>query len=819
MDPRLLLDESSLGVLARHASGDVRRTGAPTATAPTTSASTPPPVGGPRPPTPAPVERLPPTDAFYLTTAINYTNGPPHFGHAYEAVCADVIARYHRLAGRRVFFLTGTDEHGQKVEQAALAAGRSPQEHCDAYAAVFKRLDHELMVSFDRFIRTTEPDHKESAREIWRRVQARKTRGGEDNIYLGNYSGWYNRYDEQFITRAEVEQLPKNELGEPLDTLGRPLDKKEEPAFFFRMSAYKQPLLDHLAENPFFVQPAFARAEVEAFLRQDLEDLCISRTTIAWGVPCPVPEPGHVMYVWFDALTNYLSGVGTLLPGRDTGLWPADVHVIGKDIVRFHAVYWPCMLMAAGLALPKCVFAHGFVTAEDGQKMGKSLGNARDPFEQLALYGVDALRYYMVRQSTFGMDLPYSETVLVSMHNDILLKSLGNLVQRAVKTCQLFCDGRVPPESAAAFKGRHPFDLVALQRAFERCFAVVPAAAGSGGGGGAAAAAALEHEHGLQLRAALVEFERAVSDTNAYVDGTAPWLLKGDEHARVRREMVRGALEAVFALLHFASPFIPKTVAGAIGVFGARAHFEPLLSLRGDFSNLEPGTPVSALQEAVFNELEVGSGIKRRGDAESIVRDREQQRERARQEVERRREEKRAAKEAPKESPVAAMHMCVGRVVDARVGAGDLFVEKVDVGRGEPIDVVSGLGAYCEPADLRGRLVVVVMNLEPFKPRQLPDLVSVGMLLAVKDAEAGKLELLAPPAAAQPGQVVALRGSSGAPPADVAKPRAWDKAKKALAVDPASGAVVSAGDAAVPLVVVALDAPVAVPTLRAGAVG
>ena len=832
MDARLVLDESVVGLLAR-VGAPARKPPATTSTArasatpatPTPTATTP---GKPRTGTPPVVS---PTEKFYLTTAINYTNGPPHIGHAYEAVCSDIIVRYHRAAGRKVYFLTGTDEHGQKVEQSALAGGRTPQEHCDMYAALFKDLDAKLQISFDQFVRTTDADHETSSIEMWKRVAQRKTPDGRDNIYLGNYSGWYNRFDEQFVTRAEVEVMPKNELGEPLDKLGRPLEKKEEPAYFFRMSAYKDALVEHMRRNPLFVQPPSSRGEIEAFLKQDLEDLCISRTTITWGVPCPVPEPGHVMYVWFDALTNYVTGAGTLLgPGKDKGLWPADVHVIGKDITRFHVVYWPTMLMAAGLELPRTVFAHGFVTAADGQKMGKSLGNARDPVEQVQLYGSDAFRYYVARQTTFGNDLPYGDAGLVSAHNDILLKGLGNLAQRSVKTAALFCDGKVPAEATWVLEdGSLPFDLAEAQHALERCFQLFPAAAASGGAASPVSTPTTEsapsHEHGLNIRAAILAFEHAVANANVYLDRCAPWKLKGDEHAATRRAMVRGALEAVYALAHFASIFIPASAAGILRAFAGDvgATFRPLHSLNPLFNNLPAGTAVTEYSAPVFEELQEGVGVKPKTDIETALADKKAKKEKVNAETVARRIEKSTAKSAAeaKENPVSAVEICVGRVLEAKIGAGDLFVEKVDVGRAEPLDVASGLGAHYKPEDIVDRLVCVVLNFEPFTPKQLPSFTSRGMLLAAKDAATGKVELLLPPAGSKPGQRVGPAGCSDVAPAPLCKSKQWDKAKKVLCTSTHESGVVMCGPASTDPALVVFDAgeaPVVAPTVRGGSV-
>ncbi|HEX8665141.1 MAG TPA: methionine--tRNA ligase, partial [Beijerinckiaceae bacterium] len=354
-------------------------------------------------------------EKFYITTAISYPNGPPHIGHAYEVIAADAIARFKRIDGYDVFFLTGTDEHGLKVKQTAAREGKSPKAFVDEMAAKFKAMGERLNCSFDRFIRTTDPDHLASTQELWRRMEA------NGDIYLGKYAGWYSVRDEAYYGEEELTKEPDGSFKAPT---GTPVEWIEEESYFFRLSAYQDRLLAHYEANPDFVGPETRRNEIVSFVKGGLQDLSISRTTFDWGLPVP-GAPRHVMYVWIDALNNYVTGCG--FPDETNPRWrwwPADVHVIGKDIVRFHAVYWPAFLMSAGIAPPKRVFGHGFLFNR-GEKMSKSVGNVIDPFSLTEAYGVDPLRYFFLREVPFGQDGNYSHEAIVARINADLANDLG----------------------------------------------------------------------------------------------------------------------------------------------------------------------------------------------------------------------------------------------------------------------------------------------------------------------------------------------------------------------------------------------------------
>jgi methionyl-tRNA synthetase len=377
---------------------------------------------------------------FYITTAIDYTNGRPHIGHAYEKVCADAIARFKRLDGYDVFFLTGTDEHGQKVQRNAEGQGKAPKALVDELAQVFKDMDAALDVSYDRFIRTTDADHAEATKELWRRIVA------NGDIYPSTYSGWYSVRDEAFYDEPETTVGPD---GVRLGGQGTPVEWVEEESFTFKLSEYQDRLLALYESNPDFITPATRRNEIVSFVRGGLTDLSLSRTTFDWGIPVP-DAPGHVMYVWIDALNNYLSATG--FPDAKAPrahCWPADVHIIGKDITRFHAVYWPAFLMAAGLPTPKQIFGHGFVLVK-GEKMSKTVGNVLDPFDLVKAYGSDQLRYFFMREIAFGQDGSFSHEQIVNRINAELANDLGNLAQRSLSMIAKGCEGKAPAKGPLA---------------------------------------------------------------------------------------------------------------------------------------------------------------------------------------------------------------------------------------------------------------------------------------------------------------------------------------------------------------------------------
>jgi len=442
------------------------------------------------------------TKPFYVTTAISYPNGAPHIGHAYEMIATDAIARWKRLEGREVYFLTGTDEHGIKMVQTAAKEGIAVRELADRNAGAFKALAGALNLSNDDFIRTTEQRHHEASQAIWKKMAA----SSNGDIFQSTYKGWYSVRDEAYFDEDELTEKD----GKRFAPSGAEVEWVEEPTYFFRLSAYQQKLLDLYETNPDFIAPKERRNEIISFVKSGLQDLSISRTTFDWGIPVP-DAPGHVMYVWVDALTNYITGVG--YPDENSELfkkfWPADLHVIGKDIIRFHTVYWPAFLMSAGLEVQHRVFAHGFLTV-DGQKMSKSLGNVIDPFALVETFGQDAVRYFFLREVSFGSDGDYSHEKLVNRVNADLANNLGNLAQRSLSMINKNCEGRVP-------------ELGELTEADNALIAEVTEAI-------AEAQKAMDKQLVHEATGAIVG---ALSSANNYFAAQEPWALKKTDPVRM----------------------------------------------------------------------------------------------------------------------------------------------------------------------------------------------------------------------------------------------------------------------------------------------
>ena len=490
---------------------------------------------------------------FYVTTAISYPNGPPHIGHAYEAIAADAIARFQRSQGRDVRFQTGTDEHGLKMAQAARAEGVEPRAFANKMSRLFKEMCDTLNVSYDRFILTSEPDHYRASQGIWKAMEER------GDLYLGRYEGWYSVRDEAYYDQSE---LVEGEDGEKLSPQGTPVEWTVEESWFFRLSAYQQRLLDHYAANPDFIRPDTRRNEVLRFVEGGLSDLSISRTSFDWGVPVP-GSPGHVMYVWLDALTNYLTGLGY---PDDTELWrrywPANVHLIGKDVVRFHAVYWPAFLMSAGVALPKQVYGHGFLLSR-GEKMSKSVGNVVDPMVLADRFGVDALRYFLLREVPFGQDGSYSAEAIVARANAELANSFGNLAQRTLSMIYKNLDGVLPACGEAGA------DLELLAVVDEATRNEVPEAFGR-----------------FAFSVGIEAWLRAVFACNAFVDAQAPWALRKTDPERMAA--VLGTLVvAVRELARAIAPIIPMSADKLLTLIDAGEGGGPISQPQPLFPRLE----------------------------------------------------------------------------------------------------------------------------------------------------------------------------------------------------------------------------------------
>ena len=515
---------------------------------------------------------------YYLTTPIYYVNDAPHVGHAYTTLACDVLARFKRLDGYDVKFLTGTDEHGQKVEKSAQAAGVHPQEFTDRVSQNFRDLADHMTFSHDDFIRTTEDRHKQACSEIWQRLFD----NGE--IYLGSYAGWYAVRDEAFYTEAELAEDPSGAKTAPS---GAEVEWVEEPSYFFKLSAWQDRLLAYYEANPDFILPKTRRNEVISFVKGGLQDLSVSRTTFNWGVPVP-DDDDHIMYVWLDALTNYITAVG--FPETETSeyaqYWPADLHMVGKDILRFHAVYWPAFLMGAGLKPPKRVFAHGWWTNE-GQKISKSVGNVIDPFDLVERYGLDQVRYFLLREVPFGNDGDFSHRAMVQRMNGELANDYGNLAQRVLSMIAKNCDSRIPEpgeltgndtalfDQAVALLGkqRELMDIQSFHEALETIWTMIRAA-------------------------------------NVYVDAQAPWKLRKEDPVRMATVLYVLA-ECIHHLAILTQPFMPEASSKLLDQLGIAEDRRAFDAISGEESMLVPGTELPKPQ-GVFprfaGEQDAGAG-------------------------------------------------------------------------------------------------------------------------------------------------------------------------------------------------------------------
>ena len=464
------------------------------------------------------------SEPFYITTAIAYPNGKPHIGHAYEAITTDAIARFQRLMGRDVCFLTGTDEHGLKMDQTARAAGKETLALADEMSAYFKEMCGKLNISFDYFCRTTSEHHHKASKAIWKLLEAK------GDLYLDRYEGWYSVRDEAFYDEKE---LIDGEGGTKLSPQGTPVEWTTEETWFFRLSKYEKQLLALYEEQPDFIRPDSRRNETIRFVEGGLRDLSVSRTSFDWGVKVPGSED-HVMYVWLDALTTYISGIGFPDDTEEwRKYWPANVHIIGKDIVRFHAVYWPALLMSADLPLPKQIFGHGFLLARGGEKMSKSLGNVVDPMELAERHGVDQLRYFLLREVSFGQDGSYSEEAIVTRCNADLANNFGNLVQRCLSIIAKNCDGKVPSPGELTTEDKKLLSAIDL-----------------------AQSVANKAMNDLAISSALEAIWLAMNSANLYFAEQAPWSVRKTDPERADTILFVAA-EAVRRLAILASWAIP----------------------------------------------------------------------------------------------------------------------------------------------------------------------------------------------------------------------------------------------------------------------
>jgi len=499
--------------------------------------------------------------AYMISTAIPYANGAPHIGHAYERIATDAFARWQRLDGHEVLFITGMDEHGQKMQRTAEQQGISPQQLADLTAGQFARMGEALNARADDIVRTTQERHKHAVLEIWKRMAAR------GDLYLSKYSGWYSVRDEAYYDESELTERE----GKRFAPTGTPVEWVEEESWFFRLSKYAQPLLDHYAACPDFITPDQYRNEIVAFVKRGLSDLSVSRTTFNWGIPIPADAQttaDHVMYVWVDALTNYITATGWLTDpdGERAHFWPANAHVIGKDITRFHAIYWPAFLMSAGAPLPKQIVVHGFLFSR-GEKMSKSLGNVVDPIALAQQYGVDQLRYFLLREIPFGQDGNYSHEAIINRINADLANDLGNLAQRSLSMIAKNCAAAVPHRSTFTDQDEEILDMAggALMSARRAMSSYMP------------------HQ-------ALADIFRVISEANRYFAGEEPWSKKKTDPARMETILYVTAetLRRVGIVLQ---PFIPEAAGKLLDLLNVGPDHRDFIHVSAEYA-LEVGTPL-----------------------------------------------------------------------------------------------------------------------------------------------------------------------------------------------------------------------------------
>ncbi|MCD6418155.1 methionine--tRNA ligase [bacterium] len=615
---------------------------------------------------------------FYITTPIYYVNDRPHIGHTYTTVLADVIARYHRLAGEDVFFLTGTDEHGQKVAQSAEKAKISPQEHCDKFSQRFKNMWKKLNISYDYFIRTTDADHIEVVQKALQKLY------DSGDIYKSTYEGWYCVPDERFWTEKDLKDGKCPECG-------RPVVKIEEENYFFRMSKYQQWLIDYIEKNPDFIQPDFRRNEVLGFLKKPLNDLCISRPKkrLQWGVELPF-DTDYVCYVWVDALLNYCSAVGLYADDEKfKKWWPADYHLIGKDILTTHAVYWPILLKALGIEMPKTIFAHGWWMVDE-KKMGKSLGNAVDPYALESLLGPDRLRYYLMRDMVVGQDASYSLSGLVSRLNNDLSNDLGNMLSRITNMVSAYFDGILPAPAESVDS-----ETEKIQKVISELPAKVK-----------------NDIDRMKIHSALEDVNSAIRAANRYIETMQPWVLAKEGNREILGTVLFTATQLLAKAGILLYPVMPQKCSSLLNAIG----FSGAISIETASADVvvDAGSKIEK-PKALFPRIDLKKARASLGLSVKPPQKSEK------------------TEEIITVDEFFRSQLVVGEVISAEYApnADRLLLLEVDIGT-EKRQLVAGLAKWYKPEELRGKKIVIISNLKPAKIRGYE---SQGMLLAADDGK------------------------------------------------------------------------------------